>query len=417
MVTFAQADVVWDVTSSTYNGSNFVPVYTGVGRAGSEPTIAYAGGEMDGDVFHMGFQKSLEGTDIDWDVDGTALGAGTPVTLVFTKDPSDRINYIAMNADVTAGVRFVQSTSTNFTVSFTVVNPVPSGSGDLGAAFGMGIDISTNAWLDYGGSVFVADLCPTDVASPINEDSGAMILNVSGSNGVTATFLMYATTNWMTRVGVIDPSSVTGYFSNTNGVRIALPEGFEIILTNGYYNLGAGTLTNDITHGDSYCFEVKNSVWSAHDLGIAPITSSTSMMINKMQANVNFVKDNVDSCSLNATLVLDAGFSLTNKAGVIIDIGGASRSFTLDKKGKFQHGTGPGSCQLSRVKKTTSYKLSAALKKGSWETEWANYGLTNNVTTPTSVTMPVTVDIGLTEFTKDRSNMTYRVVHSKGTAK
>jgi hypothetical protein len=59
VVAMANADIVWDVTSSTYNGIAFVPVEgaPGMGQAGSGGTVAYVGGSMDGDVFHMGFSR------------------------------------------------------------------------------------------------------------------------------------------------------------------------------------------------------------------------------------------------------------------------------------------------------------------------------------------------------------------------
>jgi len=420
MVTMANADIVWDVTDSTYNGTAFVPVEgaPGMGQAGSGATTAYAGGSMDGDVFHMGFQVSPPGsTNNNEDVQGTALDAGTRVTLAFTKDASDYINYIAMNADTAAGVSLVQLSSTSFTVSFTVVNPVLSESGDLGAAFGMGINISTNTAVDYGGSVFVANLCPGDVTDPINPVSGAMTINAHGSNGTTATFVMYASSNWMTRVGMTSPALAAGYFSDTNGVRTSLPPGFTMS-ANGYYNLELGVLTNSAT-GDSFCFELQNDVWSAHDLGIATITNSSSITITKMQAKVKFAKPNADSCSLTATLDLGAGFGLTNKV-VTVDIGGAQVSFTLDEKGKGR-GTSPqGTCKLSYSKRSGLWTLKVNLKKGSWQTPWADSGLTNAPTPKagTPITMSVVVAMGdEIAFSTDRS-MTYRaVVNKSGTAK
>ncbi|HUI08060.1 MAG TPA: hypothetical protein VL486_13760 [Verrucomicrobiae bacterium] len=419
MVVMANAEIVWDVTNSTYNGTAFVPVEEapGMGQAGSGDTAAYAGGSMDGDVFHMGFQVSPPGsTNNNEDLQGTALDAGTRVTLAFTKDASDYINYIAMNADATAGVSLVQLTPTDFTVSFTVVNPVLSASGDLGAAFGMGINISTNSAVDYGGSVFVANLCPGDVTDPINPTSGAMTINAQGSNGVTATFVMYASSNWMTRVGMISPALAAGYFSDTNGIRTALPPGF-IMSANGYYNLEAGVLTNS-ANSDSYCFELQNGVWSAHDLGIATITNWAPMIVGKLHAKVNFAKENNDTCLLKATVDLGSGFDVTNTV-VALDIGGAHASFTLNKKG-VGHATSPvGSCMLSHKKASALWTLTANLKKGSWRTPWADSGLTNGtLKAGVPVTMPVVVGVGEDSAFTNNCSLTYRAVANRsGTAK
>jgi hypothetical protein len=339
------------------------------------------------------------------------------VTLAFTKDASDYINYVAMNADVAAGVGLVQLSPTNFTVSFTVVDPVPSQSGDLGAAFGMGINISTNTAVDYAGSVFAANLCPGDVTDPINPVSGAMTINAQGSNGVVASFVMYASTNWMTRVGMTSPAMAAGYFSDTNGVRTALPPGFTMT-ANGYYNLEAGVLTNS-ANGDAYAFELQNAEWSAHDLGIATITNSSAITITKLQAKVSFAKQESDSCSLTATLDLGVGFNPSNKV-VVTDIGGAPASFTLDAKGKGRETSPPGTCKLSYNKKSGLWALSVNLKKGSWRTDWADHDLTNTTTAKTGkpVILPVVVAIGDgIAFSTDR-HMTYRAVAEKsGTAK
>jgi hypothetical protein len=281
----------------------------------------------------------------------------------------------------------------------------------------MGINISTNSAVDYGGSVFVANLCPGDVTDPINPTSGAMTINAHGVNGTTATFVMYASSNWMARVGMTSPALAAGYFSDTNGVRTSLPPGFTMTV-NGYYNLALGVLTNS-ANGDAYCFQLQNSEWSAHDLGIATITNSSSITIVKLQAKVNFAKPNADSCSLTATLDLGAGFDPTNKV-VTLDIGGAQVSFTLDEAGKGR-GTNPwGSCKLLFNKTSGQWTFKTNLKKGSWQTPWADHELTNT-TTPTagaSIVMPVVVAIGEDiAFTKDCS-LTYRAVANRsGTAK
>jgi hypothetical protein len=421
MATMANADVTWDITNSTYNGTPFATIESaaGMGQAGSGSTAAYAGGSMDGSVFHMGFQKNAPdgvSTQND-DVAGTVLDAGTQVTLAFTKDASDYINYIAMNADTSAGVSLTELTPTNFAVSFTVVNPVLSYSGDLGAAFGMGINIATNSQVDYGGSVFVANMCPGDVTDPINPASGAMTINARGVNGVNADFVMYATTNWMNRVGMSSPALAAGYFSDTNGVRTALPPGFTMT-ANGYYNVALGVLTNK-DQADAYCFELQNSDWSAHDLGVATITESASITVSKLQAKANFAKAQADSCSLKATLDIGTGFNPTNGT-ITLDVGGADISYTLDAKGK-GIGTGAyGSCKLSHNKKSGLWTFNTNLKNGSWQTAWQDSGLTNSTTPkvgqPISLPLVLAVGDGIA-FTND-CPVTYRAsLNKSGTAK
>ncbi|HVM60584.1 MAG TPA: hypothetical protein VMV72_06920 [Verrucomicrobiae bacterium] len=421
MATMANADVAWDITSSTYNGTPFATIEhaPGMGQAGSGSTAAYVGGSMDGSAFRMGFQSNPPdgvSTQND-DVAGTALDAGTHVTLVFTKAASDYINYVAMNADTTAGVSLVELTPTNFAVSFTVVNPVQSYSGDLGAAFGMGINIATNSVVDYGGSVFVANMCPGDITDPVNPISGAMTINARGVNGVNADFVMYATTNWMDRVGMSSPALAAGYFSDTNGVRTALPTGF-VMTTDGYYNIGLGAFTNK-DNADSYCFELQNSVWSAHDLGVATITESASITVSSLQAKANFTKPDSDSCSLKATFNPVTTPNLTN-ATVALDVGGADVSYALDPKGKGIGTSSYGTCKLSYNKKSGLWTFSTNLKNGSWQTPWLDVGITSTNTpkTGSSITIPVVLAVGDgIAFTNDHA-ATYRAIAGKsGTAK
>ncbi|HTS19067.1 MAG TPA: hypothetical protein VMP11_15945 [Verrucomicrobiae bacterium] len=419
--TLANADVTWDITNSTYNGTPFAIVETapGMGQAGSGSTTAYAGGSMDGSVFHMGFQSNPPdgvSTQND-DVAGTALDAGTQITLAFTKDASDYINYIAMNADTTTGVSVVELSPTSFTVSCTVVNPVLSASGDLGAAFGMGINIATNSQVDYGGSVFLANMCPGDISDPVNPASGAMTINARGINGVNADFVMYASTNWMNRVGMSTPALAAGYFSDTNGVRTTLPSGF-VLTADGWYSVSLGEFTNK-DQADSYCFELQNSDWSAHDLGVATITESASITVSKLQAKVNFAKAHSDSCSLTATLDLGADFDPTNET-VTLDVSGADVSYTLDAKGKGLGISPYGSCKLSYNKKSALWTFTTNLKNGSWQTPWLDAGITNLTTpkagSPISVPLAIAFSDGVA-FTNDYAATFRATVDKSGTAK
>jgi hypothetical protein len=187
---------------------------------------------------------------------------------------------------------------------------------------------------------------------------------------------------------------------------------------NGYYNVTLGVFTNK-DQADSYCFELQNREWSAHDLGVATITESASITVSKLQAKANFAKTNSDSCSVKATLDLGAGFNPTNNT-VTLDISGAAVSYTLDAKGKGV-GTSPyGKCKLSHKKLSEWWAFSTDLKKGSWQTAWQDSGVTN-ATTPhvgSTITLPLVIAVGTDlAFTND-CPATYRAVLNKsGTAK
>jgi hypothetical protein len=147
-----------------------------------------------------------------------------------------------------------------------------------------------------------------------------------------------------------------------------------------------------------------------------------TLTITKETAKLNFAKTNSDSCTLTATLDLDASYNLTN-APVLLDIGGADASFTLDAKGK-GHGAGTngtsGTCKLSYKKKTGPWTFTAKLKNGPWTTPWAAYGLSNTTTTVKAgvpVTLPVTLVIGDEGFTGEKALLYKAKTGKSGSAK
>ena len=147
-----------------------------------------------------------------------------------------------------------------------------------------------------------------------------------------------------------------------------------------------------------------------------------TLTINKETAKLNFAKTNACSCTLTATLDLDATYDLTNKL-VSLDIGGADASFTLDAKGK-GHGAGTngtsGTCKLSYKKKTGPWTFTAKLKNGPWITPWAAYGLSNTTTTVKAgvpVTLPVTLVIGDDGFIGEKALLYKAKTGKSGNAK
>lgn len=125
------------------------------------------------------------------------------------------------------------------------------------------------------------------------------------------------------------------------------------------------------------------------------------MNVSKLQTKLNFAKPDADRCSINATMNLDEGFSVTNKL-VILSIGGVKVAATLDAKGQ-SVGT-LGKVKLVFNKKMRMWMLTAKLRQGSWQTQWATYGLAS-ATIPkpgVPVTMPVIVAIGDEAFTTEK---------------
>jgi len=158
------------------------------------------------------------------------------------------------------------------------------------------------------------------------------------------------------------------------------------------YTTNCGPYTASVTVSDGHTTVTSN-------LTVAIACEPT---ITRMHVKLNFSKANADSASLNATLDLGAGFSVTNKV-VAVDIGGTTNAtFTLNARGR---GVGAfGSCKLAYNKKTGLWTLKVRLKNGSWQAAWATYGLQNTTVTKTglSVTMPVVILTGDEGFAVER---------------
>jgi len=158
------------------------------------------------------------------------------------------------------------------------------------------------------------------------------------------------------------------------------------------------------------------------------------LTVTKLQALVNFAKLSNDTSSVTATLDLGE-FTPTNQTRVVVDIGGAQRSFTLDSKGRgvatILDGKGRkvsiGLCRLTYTKpklrpaRTGFWTLSATLSKGTWRDPWHASGLVNDTIAAKAndlVTLPVTVVIGDESFANDTYPLKYTATKNKnGTAK
>jgi hypothetical protein len=155
-------------------------------------------------------------------------------------------------------------------------------------------------------------------------------------------------------------------------------------------------------------------------LAFSPLPSPIPgpLTVKKLQAKVNLnpSKSDIDTCSLTASPALESGFSVANQT-VTVNVGNAVASFTLNAKGSSKSST--NSCKLTYAKKTEVWTLTALMKKGSWATPWAEYGVTNATTPEAGVTvkMPVTVTIGTNTFATDESLLYKATAGKSGTLK
>ena len=152
----------------------------------------------------------------------------------------------------------------------------------------------------------------------------------------------------------------------------------------------------------------------------------------KLKATVNFAKFSNDTCNVTATLDL-GGLNPTNQT-LVVDIGGAQRSFQLnsrlqgtayirDSKGRQ---VSVGTCRLTYTKPKTRpvrpgfWTVTATLNKGTWRDQWHEHGLVNDLILAKAgytVTVPVTVVIGPEAFAGEKL-LHYTAKQNKtGTAK
>jgi len=198
----------------------------------------------------------------------------------------------------------------------------------------------------------------------------------------------------------------------TNGTGYTTLYQFGSSASDGEYPRGSLTLSGSTLYG-------MTSFGGTNGVGVIfSLRPEVSLSVTKLQAKVNLnpAKTNIDTCSLTVSLALEADFSVTNQP-VTVDIGGAQASFTLNAKGRGV--TSGDTCKLSYAKKTEVWTLAASMKKGSWATPWAEYGVTN-ATTPkegVSVTLPVSVVIGTNTFATEETLNYMAIADKSGTLK
>ncbi|MGD0016744.1 MAG: NHL repeat-containing protein [Verrucomicrobiia bacterium] len=285
--------------------------------------------------------------------------------------------------------------------------------------------------VDTNGNVYVADWANSTIRkiAPVGTNwivstIAGLALNTGSADGTNSD----ARFNGPTGVAVDSSGNVYVADAGNNTIRKITPVDTNWVVSTIGGLAGVGGSTDGIksnarfyypravavdTNGNVYVADTGNNTIRQ---GVLP---SNALTITKEMAKLNFAKTNSDSCTLTATLNLDASYDLTNKP-VSLDIGGADASFTLDTKGK-GHGVGTyGTCKLSYKKKIGPWTFTTALKKGSWASQWETYGLSNATTTVKAgvpVTLPVTLFIGDDGFYGEKALLYKAKAGKSGTAK
>jgi hypothetical protein len=150
-------------------------------------------------------------------------------------------------------------------------------------------------------------------------------------------------------------------------------------------------------------------------VNFAPITPPVT---KKATIALNFKKTAADTVNWNGTVTIGAGISLQGLP-VTIDVGGASQTFVLNKKGKANNGGGNKFSLEPKLKngvtKAGNVKFSFQLK-GDLKSTYADYGLTDTTVKNLPVTVPASFTVATTFVTEQ--GFTYTATQGKkGTAK
>ena len=281
--TVSASPVTWVPAESTYGSgaTPFVvvpsPALPGTGATSLDAGAAFGAGFWDAcsGVYAMGFMISVPTSGAlpgvaQTELSSTPLAAGVPLTLAFDKTPGQRVNFVAILGDPNELVSIEPADSAlltaagRFTVRATVTDPVPSRSGDAGAAFGLVVDCSTDPARDYQNSLFVTDMHWLDLDPPRFTASGMAGLTAHGSPGSVATFDGIFTPAFLAAMGIADPSQVQGYVDVT-------PVAAWPLATFAVLGEGDGSFWP----AGSWKYRVTNGTWCTHAIMYGDLSSPT----------------------------------------------------------------------------------------------------------------------------------------------
>jgi hypothetical protein len=283
---FALADspVTWEAGESTYGPAASPTPFIGLLNAGYAGAVA-EGGQLQNIAGAKGFWDSATSTYYvgfatpsftegslppmtQTDLSKTPLTAGTRVSLVFSKDAGQPIDYIAVTADpdqpVTLDLRGAAdlTAAERFTVSATVVKPAATlqdSTGSVAAAFGVLVHFLPSDAGFAPGDIFVTDAGWLDLAPPTLTTGGLAGLRVNGSDGHAVRVDGILSSAQLSGWG-ITATQVGGY---VGGKPVAGSSA-----TFSHLTAGAGTLW-PVGYEK---FSVSNSAWSpaARDVSFGP---------------------------------------------------------------------------------------------------------------------------------------------------
>src|SRR5262249_22401090 len=152
---------------------------------------------------------------------------------------------------------------------------------------------------------------------------------------------------------------------------------------------------------------------------IVNFSSITSPVTKKATIALDFKNANADKVSWNGTITIGAGISLSGLP-VTIDVGGATQTFVLSKRGKANNGGGNKFSLQPKlhngVTKAANVKFSFQLK-GDFTDTFADDGLADTTVKNAPVTVPASFTVGSQRYASEQA-FTYTATQGrKGTAK
>jgi hypothetical protein len=268
----AKADIIQLVPGESFYGNPaagrpmtaFVVSY---GVTSTADGSALAGWSTTGTVYGMSFTNGPtqgQPTVAQSELAETALAAGTQLTLKFIKPSGTPVASMSIIADPSQTVMLSWDPykslrySTWFTLDLTVVNPVASASGDLGACFSMMVNTSEDRDLDYFGAMFVADIFGQDVLPPSTMPMGVAGIVAKGVNGAKATFAALLPKWLLKAYGVGTTTPAVGYVDGLAITKASPSATFSDLGWGGGWDRGWPT--------DYRKLVITNSEWSTHSV-------------------------------------------------------------------------------------------------------------------------------------------------------
>lgn len=404
-----QAPTVSLVASAQYVGTNVSVTLTATGTDPDNDTLAYSWTHSDGT---LGTNNAVQTRT--WNT------LGTKTVTVVASDMKGKTATATVNVEVTA-------TPPNQTLTVATINSgseagatglvrvTRTGTTTQPLTFSYQVSGTATAATDYttlaGTATFGANVTTTDITVTPLEDtifdgdetvivtvSAGASFNVTGSGQSTVTIQDNETAQITSGITATPAAPVTkqtiqfSCASNMAGATYAwdfgdgTPAGTGANASHVYTTASTYTVTVTATHPGSGATAVASLTLVVKP---APLT----MPITKLSGSFRFDKNDGDSVSITLNCPdIKFGYQPLGQS-VSVNIGGASKSFTLGKTGSGRDGTSSASLRVGKTA-TTMTTLSVSLR-GTMTGNWAQAGANFNVTAKSSSKkLPITVTVG-----------------------